>query len=58
VADRQAEAKDQKKGSQMWIEKGHLRAVHRRCDLEQRRRQFGTRHLDAHHRQGRDRRKA
>jgi hypothetical protein len=36
VADRKAEAKDQEKGSQMWIEKGHLRAVRRRCDLAQR----------------------
>ena len=42
----------------MWIEKGQLRAVRRRCDLEQQRRQFGTHHLDAHHRQGRDRRKS
>jgi hypothetical protein len=42
----------------MWIEKGQLRAVRRRCDLEQQRRQFGTHHLDAHHRQGRDRRES
>jgi len=58
VTDRKAKAKGQKKGSQMCLEKGQLRAVHRRCDLEQHRRQFGTHHLDAHHGQGRDRRKA
>ena len=58
VTYRKAKAKDQKKGSQMCLEKGQLRAVHRGCDLKQHRRQFGTHHLDAHHRQGRDRRKS
>ena len=58
MTDRKAEVKGQKKGSQMCLEKGQLRAVRRRCDLEQHRRQFGTHHLDAHHRQGRDRRKS
>jgi hypothetical protein len=56
VTDRKAKAKCQKKGSRMCLKKGQLRAVHRRCDLEQHRRQFGTLHLDT--RQGRDRRKA
>ena len=46
VTYRKAKAKDQKKDSQMCLEKGQLCAVHRGYDLKQHRRQFGTHHLE------------